>query len=270
MGKYSYNFANTIYDVNIPPVALDFTSGDPELVVFNQPHKITRTIQSKITLGSFISMNQLDGIITNDVRDRNYYSVFESLIKQDEFQIALTDDFNLLRDFFQIDFFLEVETYCRTLLPKIKAKVESEKAVKLTPRKRRTYILAVIKSFARRNGRDFTKNLLEEINDRFAYTRRIKVIEVCNAEQEKLALHGFITKKDDSLILDRCSRCGNLNNHLEERSIVCGNVLLLNLDDPELEDEIIITRVIERDDFKELFIRFIHEEREKLQEEKKE
>ena len=90
-----------------------------------------------------------------------------------------------------------------------------------------------------------------------------------DAEEEKLALHGFIKKKDTSLIIDKCSRCGNLNSNLEERCIVCGNVLQLNLDDPELEDEIIITRVIERDDFQELFIKFIREEREKLQKETK-
>jgi len=195
LGKYSYNFSNTIYDVDRPPVAIDFSSGDPELVVFNRPDKIIRPVQNKITLGSYISMNELDGIITNDVHDRNYYSVFTAIQKQDDLQVALTEDFDLLRDFFQIDFFLEVENYCRSLLPKIKVKVQSVGANKLTPRKRRTYILAVIKSFAKKIGRDFTQNLLEEINDRFTYTRRIKLFEVSNAEQE-LIDDNFLIRPD--------------------------------------------------------------------------
>jgi len=87
-----------------------------------------------------------------------------------------------------------------------------------------------------------------------------------DAEEEKLAKHGLIEQKINPHIVDSCPRCGELNTKITERCIVCGMVLKIDF---ELDEEdVIITRVTERADFIELFMKLCNEERKKILQEK--
>ena len=121
--------------------------------------------------------------------------MLECLAKNDELTKALIADFNLLRDFFPIELALEVENLCCRIFCKIVIKRAS---TTFTPRNRRAYILAVFRSFCRRKGRRFTPELLEEINNRFAYQRTIKLYEITRVEKELIDWKLLAPKLDRS------------------------------------------------------------------------
>jgi len=155
-----------------------------ELVSFARVDKTVRPMKSKIQLGSYISQENLQKILNKSHKDRSYYSMLEYVRKNEKAAIALREDFDCIRDFFPIELVREVEDYCRKIIPKVAKRSKEQGLAKLTPRKRRGYILAVFRAVTRKNGRKFTEHLLEEINNRFNYERRIKIFEVCKAEND--------------------------------------------------------------------------------------
>ena len=160
-------------------------NGDAEFIVFKE----TKPIKNKITTGTYISQKSLKKIVTSD-KTNGFYRIIDLIRKNDSFKKKLLEDFDLLRDFFPAELVLEVQTYCVELFPKLEERLDC-----FTPRKRRAYIIAIFRSFSRRNGKRITKELLSEINNRFLYKRTIKYLEVCRAESELIDLQLLPQKK---------------------------------------------------------------------------
>ena len=103
--------------------------------------------------------------------------------------------------------------------------VKERGELKLTPRKRRGFILAIFKSFCRKNGRKFTKELLEEINKRFDYQRLIKLFEIAKAENDLIAWNLLIKKPEkegNDLRVFYLNVINNINR-LKKDPIISGN-----------------------------------------------
>lgn len=166
-------------------------NGDAEFIVFKE----TKPIKNKVTTGTYISQKSLKKIVTSD-KTNGFYRIIDLIRKNDSFKKKLLEDFDLLRDFFPAELVLEVENYCVELFPKLEERLDS-----FTPRKRRTYIIAIFRSFCRRNGRKITKDFLCEINNRFLYKRTVKYLDVCRAESELIDLK-LLPRKEDTLEKD--------------------------------------------------------------------
>ncbi len=203
MTEKKFNYSPESFPENRLPVGIDFSKMDiinlpttggtegelrkeikAELVKFSRTDKIKRPAKSTMAIGSFVTREQLQAILRKDRRDRSYFKMLDYCRKYDKQTTELCADFDLLRDFFPSDLLREVEQYCLKIISKIEQKVKEQGNLKLTPRKRRGFVLAILRSHCRRNGRKFPKELLEEINDRFNYTKRIKPFEICKAEKE--------------------------------------------------------------------------------------
>lgn len=216
MSRDPVNYSSEKFPVNRLPVGIDFSKTNvinlkenvgknaedfdqeirAELVSFNRVDKSIKPYRSKISLGSYISKENLQKILKKEQKDRSYFGMLDYVRKNDRTTIAIREDFDLLRDFFPSDLVREVEDFCYRIIPKVEMIVIEGGDKKLTPRKRRGYILAVFKSVCRRNGRKFTEELLEEINNRFQYERRIKIFEVCKAENDLIGWN-LIAKKPE-------------------------------------------------------------------------
>ena len=180
------NYSDVKVDYRLP-VAIDFSQDEPTLVNFNHGEKITRPISTTITLGSFLSKSALRRI-TSDSNSMQRFVCLNTTL-----QSKVNTDLNLFKEFFfRSEDFLEVQSYCFKILPKIAARVK-----KFTPRIRRTYLLAVCESFTRRK---ITKDLLGRINDRFAYTRTIKRNDIYLAKNN-LEIWQYLVKSDTTFIL---------------------------------------------------------------------
>ncbi|HUT80164.1 MAG TPA: hypothetical protein VMZ29_03100 [Candidatus Bathyarchaeia archaeon] len=242
MSKNKINYSENIFTTNRLPVGIDFSNAktvnyqdhnqektleeideaNAELVSFTRVDRAVRPTKSKIQLGSYISKDSLQKILNKDHKDRSYYNLLECVRKNDRTAIALKEDFNSLRDFFPSELVLEVEDYCSRLIPKVEKIVTDKGQAKLTPRKRRGYILAVFKSVCRKNGRKFTEQLLEEINNRYSYDRRIKLFEVCKAENDLIDWNLLIRKPEreiDDLRIFYLNVINNLNR-LKKNNII--------------------------------------------------
>jgi len=221
MSKNTINYSNENFSSNRLPVGLDFSKTDvveyeesgqekkgnrkkeitAELISFNRVDRSVKPYRSKIQLGSYVSKENLKKILKKEQKDRSYYNMLEYMRKNDKTALAIREDFDLLRDFFPVALMNEVEDFCYRIIPKVEKNVIERGELKLTPRKRRGYILAIFKSFCRKNGRKFTKELLEEINKRFNYQRIIKQFEVSKAENDLIAWN-FLIKKPEKQVND--------------------------------------------------------------------
>ncbi len=221
MSKNTVNYSTENFSVNRLPVGIDFSKTNvinlqenvgnnkenfdkeirAELVSFNRVDKSVRPYRSKISLGSYISKENLQKILKKEQKDRSYFGMLEYVRKNDRTTIAIREDFDLLRDFFPSELVMEVEDFCYRIISKVEKAIIERGDKKLTPRKRRGYILAVFRSVCRKNGRRFTEELLEEINNRFDYERRIKIFEVCKAENDLIGWN-LITKKPEKALND--------------------------------------------------------------------
>ncbi|MFW9923764.1 MAG: hypothetical protein ACFFDW_10815 [Candidatus Thorarchaeota archaeon] len=212
MSKNIINYSNQNYPTERLQVGIDFSKTDvindptnlndvsediqAELVNFNRVDKIIRPEKSKIQLGSYISKDNLHKILKKDKGDKSIYRMIDHVRKNDKLEIELKKDFDLLRDFFPRALVLEVEDYCNRIMGLVEKKVEEDNDKTITPRKRRAYILAVFRSVCRKNGRNLTDELIEEVNNRFAYTRKMKLYEIYQAENE-LINWKFLSKKNE-------------------------------------------------------------------------
>ncbi len=221
MSKNTVNYGNENFNPNRLPVGIDFSKADvvnyeesgqekkgnikkeitAELVCFNRVDRSVKPFRSKIQLGSYVSKDNLKKILKKEQKDRSYYNMLEFMRKNDKTSLAIREDFDLLRDFFPVELLNEVEDFCFRIIPKVEKAVIERGELKLTPRKRRGYILAIFKSFCRKNGRKFTKELLEEINKRFDYQRIIKLFEIAKAEND-LITWNFLVKKPKKEVND--------------------------------------------------------------------
>ncbi len=201
MSKNKVNYSQDTYPQGKLSVGIDFSKRDvinhpsniynsynqeieAELVSFDRVDKTVRPYKSKIQLGSYISKDHLQKILKKERSGRSLYCVLENIRKKDKSTAALSKDFDLLRDFFPSALVLEVEDYCLRMMPKVEKNTEKEGANRITPRKRRAYVLAVFRSICRKNGRAITEELLLEINLRFGYKRMMKLFEIFQAENE--------------------------------------------------------------------------------------
>lgn len=199
MSKNKSNYSQNTYPQGKLSVVLDFSKRDiinhpsnsnidgeikAELISFERVDKTVRPYKSKIQLGSYISKDHLQKILKKERSGRSLYCVLENIRKRDIATAALSKDFDLLRDFFPAALVLEVEDYCLRMMPKVEKNVEKEGAKRITPRKRRAFVLAVFRSVCRKNGRAITEELMHEINLRFGYKRMMKLFEVFQAENE--------------------------------------------------------------------------------------
>ncbi len=242
MSKNKIDYSEKTFSTNRLPIGIDFSNsktvnyldfeqekvsdeieeGKAELVNFTRVDRTIRPTKSKIQLGSYISKDNLQKILNKEQKDRSYYSMLEYVRKNDKSTMALKEDFDFLRDFFPSELVLEVEDYCSRLIPKVEKIVTDKGLAKLTPRKRRGYILAVFKSVCRKNGRKFTERLLEEINNRYNYDRRIKLFEVSKAENDLIEWNLLMRKperEDDDLRLFYLNVINNLNK-LKKNEII--------------------------------------------------
>ncbi|MCE7744390.1 MAG: hypothetical protein GPJ52_04575 [Candidatus Heimdallarchaeota archaeon] len=190
------DYQGTNFSPNRLPVAIDFSKMDvvnlpdhlrneleAELVEFTKPDGAVRPYKGKITLGSYIKKGELQDILKKERKDRGYYQALSNIRKTDKEGSELREDFQLLSDFFPEKIVQEVRSFVEHILPKLKTILIEEKGwKKITPRKRRGMILAVFKAIGRKNARKFTQPLLEEINNRFGYERRIKMFEIAKWE----------------------------------------------------------------------------------------
>lgn len=245
MSKNTINYSNENFSSNRLPVGIDFSKIDvvsyeesvkekkgnikkentAELVSFNRTDRSVKPYRSKIQLGSFVSKENLKKILKKEHKDRSYFSMLEFIRKNDKTATAIREDFDLLRDFFPVELIREVEDFCYRIIPKIEKYVKERGELKLTPRKRRGFILAIFKSFCRKNGRKFTKELLEEINKRFNYQRLIKLFEIAKAENDLIAWN-FLVKKPEKEVNDlRVFYLNVINNinRLKKDPIISGN-----------------------------------------------
>ncbi|NHJ83889.1 MAG: hypothetical protein FK734_00420 [Asgard group archaeon] len=209
MSKNRIDYSQENYPTTRMPIGIDFSKQNiinlpqnqiehnniqeeeiaAEIVSFTKTDRTVRPYRSKIQLGSYISKDNLQRILKKEQKDRSFYGMLEYMRKNDRTAIALKEDFDLLRDFFPAELVLEVEDYTNRIIAKIEKETVEQGNKKLTPRKRRGYILAVFRSVCRKNGRKFTERLLDEINKRFNYDRTIKLFEICKAENELINWH---------------------------------------------------------------------------------
>jgi hypothetical protein len=201
MSKTQKNYSENNYDSIPSTVGIDFSKtmdvttpdGIPdfyeekeaELVSFQRTDKVIRPIRSKATTGTFQSQREMANIIGTDQKDIRVKVIIDKM-RDDSSKIPreLNEDISLLRDFFPIDLVNEVHDYCLRNIPKIEKIIEEQNLKRLTPRRRRGYVLAIFKSMCRKNGRKITEEMLEEINNRFGYERQIKLFEVSKAESD--------------------------------------------------------------------------------------
>jgi len=190
------DYSGDAFSPNRLPVAIDFSRmnviNDPkkleeevqaELVNLQKADKAITPIRKKIVMGSYVSQHQLKEILKKEKRDRAYYQVLTQMKKGDKDEDGMREDFALLRDFFPTKMVEEVRSFVEHIFPKFKKILVEDKGLKkVTPRKRRGMILAVFKSIGRKSARKFTDHLLEEINNRFCYDRRIRMFEIAKWE----------------------------------------------------------------------------------------
>jgi hypothetical protein len=198
VNKY-YDFRQENFSPNRLQVAIDFSQSDvvnihhegnaekdemqAELVSFQKVDRAQKVYRTKGQLGSFLSQEHLNQILNKHQKDRNFYQVLDNIRKCDKEESERRKDFDLIRDFFPHSLTVEVENFCERMFPKLKKKLAKDKPDEsLTPRKRRSIILAVFRSVCRKNGRLFTEELLEEINARYNYQRKMKLFEICKWE----------------------------------------------------------------------------------------
>lgn len=245
MSKNTINYSNDNFSSTRLPVGIDFTKIDvvnyeesgkekkgnikkeitAELVSFNRADRSMKPYRTKIQLGSYVSKENLKKILKKEHKDRSYFCMLEYIRKNDKTATAIREDFDLLRDFFPVELIREVEDFCYRIIPKVEKFVKERGELKLTPRKRRGYILAIFKSFCRKNGRKFTKELLEEINKRFDYQRLIKLFEIAKAENDLIAWNLLIKKPEkegNDLRVFYLNVINNLNR-LKKDPIISGN-----------------------------------------------
>ncbi|MBK5113270.1 MAG: hypothetical protein KGD59_02210 [Candidatus Heimdallarchaeota archaeon] len=245
MSKNTVNYSNENFSSNRLPVGIDFSRVDvvqyeesgeekkgnmkkestAKLVCFNRVDRSIKPFRSKIQLGSYVSKENLKKILKKEHEDRSYFSMLEFMRKNDKTAIAIREDFDLLRDFFPMELMHEVEDFCYRILPKVEKFVIERGELKLTPRKRRGFILAIFKSFCRKNGRKFTKELLEEINKRFDYQRVIKLFEIAKAENDLINWNLLIKKPEKEVNDLRIFYLNVINNinRLKKDPIISGN-----------------------------------------------
>ena len=245
--KY-YDYRTESFSPNRLPIAIDFSQTDvmnkyqqqetssdelaAELVSFQKVDQAPRPYRTKIQLGSYLSQEHLSQILNKHKKDRNYYQMLDNIRKSDKDQSERRKDFNLLRDFFPHSLTVEVENYCEQMFPKLKKKLAEYKPDEsLTPRKRRAIILAVFRSVCKRNGRLFTEELLEEINERYGYQRKMKIFEICRWENT-LVNYKLLIKPPKSAIdnikLFYLHFMKQING-LKENSIMAGNASYLEI-----------------------------------------
>ncbi|NPE06674.1 MAG: hypothetical protein GNW80_00190 [Asgard group archaeon] len=245
MSKNTINYSNENFSSTRLPVGIDFSKIDvanyeesgkekkgniekertAELVSFNRADRSVKPYRSKIQLGSYVSKENLKKILKKEHKDRSYFSMLEYIRKNDKTATAIREDFDLLRDFFPVELIREVEDFCYRIIPKVEKYVKERGELKLTPRKRRGFILAIFKSFCRKNGRKFTKELLEEINKRFDYQRMIKLFEIAKAENDLIAWNLLVKKPEkegNDLRVFYLNVINNLNR-LKKDPIISGN-----------------------------------------------
>ncbi len=245
MSKNTINYSNDNFSSTRLPVGIDFTKMDvvnyeesgkekkgnikeeitAELVSFNRADRSMKPYRSKIQLGSYVSKENLKKILKKEHKDRSYFSMLEYIRKNDKTATAIREDFDLLRDFFPVELIREVEDFCYRIIPKVEKYVKERGELKLTPRKRRGFILAIFKSFCRKNGRKFTKELLEEINKRFDYQRLIKLFEIAKAENNLIAWNLLVKKPEkegNDLRVFYLNVINNINR-LKKDPIISGN-----------------------------------------------
>lgn len=245
MSKNTINYSNDNFSSTRLPVGIDFTKIDvvnyeesgkekkgnikeeitAELVSFNRADRSMKPYRSKIQLGSYVSKENLKKILKKEHKDRSYFSMLEYIRKNDKTATAIREDFDLLRDFFPVELIREVEDFCYRIIPKVEKFVKERGELKLTPRKRRGFILAIFKSFCRKNGRKFTKELLEEINKRFDYQRLIKLFEIAKAENDLIAWNLLVKKPEkegNDLRVFYLNVINNINR-LKKDPIISGN-----------------------------------------------
>ncbi|MBN1329235.1 MAG: hypothetical protein JXA54_07155 [Candidatus Heimdallarchaeota archaeon] len=242
MSKNKIDFSEKTFSTNRLPIGIDFSNtktvnyqnydqedapgeieeAKAELISFTRVDQAVRPTKSKILLGTYISGENLQRILNKNQKDRNYYSILECVRKNDRTALALKEDFDFLRDFFPSELVLEVEDFCSRVIPKVEKLVLEKGLAKLTPRKRRGYILAVFKSVCRKNGRKFTEQLLEEINNRYNYDRRIKLFEVSKAENDLIDWNLLMRKPErelDDLRIFYLNVINNLNKMKKNKII---------------------------------------------------
>ncbi|MHA1124678.1 MAG: hypothetical protein ACTSO7_03520 [Candidatus Heimdallarchaeota archaeon] len=245
--KY-YDFRQENFSHNRLPVAIDFSQTDvmnknyevntdrdeisAELVSFQKVDQAPRSYRSKIQLGSYLSQEHLNQILNKHQKDRNYYQVLDNIRKCNKEESERRKDFDLLRDFFPHSLSIEVENYCEQMFPKLKKKLVVDKPDEsITPRKRRAIILAVFRSVCRKNGRLFPEELLEEVNSRFGYQRKMKLFEICRWENilvnYKLLIKPPKTAVDNIKVF-YLHFMKHIKN-LKENSIIAGNTSYLEI-----------------------------------------
>ena len=245
MSKNTIDYSNHNFSSTRLPVGIDFSkigvvnydeSGKEkkgnikeeitaELVSFNRTDRSMKPYRSKIQLGSYVSKENLKKILKKEHKDRSYFSMLEYMRKNDKTATAIREDFDLLRDFFPVELIREVEDFCYRIIPKVEKYVKERGELKLTPRKRRGFIIAIFKSFCRKNGRKFTKELLEEINKRFDYQRLIKLFEIAKAENNLIAWNLLVKKPEkegNDLRVFYLNVINNINR-LKKDPIISGN-----------------------------------------------
>lgn len=176
--------------INIP-------KGDT-MVHFSRNDKVVRPTKDKIKLGSYISEYDLKQIIHKEFKNRHYYSILDTLKKGSADEQTISKDFMIFKDFFLREVTLEVQNYGQKIIPKVK-KMELENHPEkscFTPRKRRALILAVYRSFCRKNGKKITDELLDEINNRFNNKRKMQLKEVIRWEN-KLVSYKLLAKNHE-------------------------------------------------------------------------
>ncbi len=229
-------------------VAIDFSQSDvvnshqeinadrdeiqAELVSFQKVDRPQRTYRTKIQLGSYLSQEHLNQILNKHSKDRNYYQVLDNIRKCDKEESERRKDFDLLRDFFPRSLTVEVENYCEMMFPKLKKRLTEDKPDEsLTPRKRRAIVLAVFRTVNRKNGRLFTEELLEEINERFNYQRKMKLFEICRWENT-LVNYKLLMKPPktavDTIKLFYLHFMKQIKN-LKENDVITGNASFLEI-----------------------------------------
>lgn len=245
MTKNTVNYSNNNFSSNRLPVGIDFSKTDvvkyeesekekkgnikkeitAELVSFNRVDRSVKPYRSKIQLGSYVSKENLKKILKKEQKDRSYFRMLEYIRKNDKTATAIREDFDFLRDFFPVELVREVEDFCYRIIPKVEKNVKERGELKLTPRKRRGFILAIFKSFCRKNGRKFTKELLEEINKRFEYQRLIKLFEIAKAENDLIAWNLLVKKPEKDVNDLRVFYLNVINNinRLKKDPIISGN-----------------------------------------------
>lgn len=212
MSKNVIDYSQEKYPAERLPVGIDFSNTNvinhpskenyyereirAELVSFSRSDKTIRPYKSKIQLGSYITKDNLQKILKKDSKDRSLYSMMDNIRKKDRPETELRKDFDLLRDFFPNALVLEVEDFCQRIISKIESQVEEETSKSITPRRRRAFVLAIFRSVCRKNGRKITEELMEEVNERFGYKRKMKLFEIYKAENELIHWNLLAKKKE--------------------------------------------------------------------------